>query len=163
MPFLKRFNEGKFLELNEDLVREMTIGHPPQREERTLETLSCPRNPTLVPQCLKELFLYFSSPYFQFSTIKTSLFLPNLKIQIEFTILALTTNHLCKENPSLCSTLEPLYYSSYATTVGGIRFINFVDSGPPIGIRIKWRRCQGWCLSADDYILNTCDPHHMFW
>ena len=29
----------------------------------------------------------------------------------------------------MCSTLEPLYCSSYATTVGGIRFIDFIDSG----------------------------------
>ena len=48
MPFLKRFNEGQFLYLNEDPVWEMTIGHPPQHEERTLETLSCPMNPTPV-------------------------------------------------------------------------------------------------------------------
>ena len=26
----------------------LTIGHPPQREERTLENLSCPRTPALV-------------------------------------------------------------------------------------------------------------------
>ena len=115
----------------------MPIGYPPQREERTLETLSCPKNPTLVARCFKEFFLYFSSPYFQFSTIKTSLFLPNLKIQIEFTILALTANHLCEENPSLCSTLEPLYCSSYATAIGGIKFINFVDSGPLTVTRIS--------------------------
>ena len=57
------------------------------------------------------------------------MFLPNLKIQNEFTILALTATHLCEENPSLCSTLEPLYYSSHATAVGEIQFINFVDSG----------------------------------
>ena len=38
---------------------------------------------------------------------------------------------LCKENPSPCSTIEPLYCSSFATTVGGIRIINFVDSGTP--------------------------------
>ena len=42
-----------------------------------------------------------------------------------------TVNHLHEENLSLCSTLEPLYRSSHATTVGGIRFINFVDSGHP--------------------------------
>ena len=36
-----------------------------------------------------------------------------------------------KKNPSLCSTLEPLYYSSHATAIGRIRFINFVDSGYP--------------------------------
>ena len=27
--------------------------------------------------------------------------------------------------------------------------------------RIKWRRCKGWCLSANDDILNTCDPHYL--
>ena len=40
-----------------------------------------------------------------------------------------------EENPSLCSTLEPLYCSSHATAVGGIRFINFVDSGPTYDTR----------------------------
>ena len=29
--------------------------------------------------------------------------------------------------------------------------------------RIKWRCCRGWCLSANDDLLNTCDPHHKFW
>ena len=53
------------------------------------------------------------------------------KFQIEFTILALIANHLCEENPSLFSILEPLHCSSYATAVEGIRFINFVDSGIP--------------------------------
>ena len=48
MPFLKMFKEGWFLFLNEYPVREMTIGHPPQREERTLETLIYPRNLTPV-------------------------------------------------------------------------------------------------------------------
>ena len=34
MLFFKRENRRvKFLKLNEDPVREMTIGHPPQREE----------------------------------------------------------------------------------------------------------------------------------
>ena len=40
--------KGQILYLNEDPVREITIGHPPQCEVRTLETLSCPRNPTPV-------------------------------------------------------------------------------------------------------------------
>ena len=40
--------KGEVLKLNEDPVQEMTICHPPQREERTLGTLSCPRNPTPV-------------------------------------------------------------------------------------------------------------------
>ena len=44
--FQKIFIKGQFLQLNEDLVWERTIGHSPQREERTLETLSCSRNPT---------------------------------------------------------------------------------------------------------------------
>ena len=29
-------------------------------------------------------------------------------------------SHLHEENPSLSSTLEPLYYSSFTTAVGGI-------------------------------------------
>ena len=41
-----------------------------------------------------------------------------------------------QRNPSLCSTLEPLYYNSYAMVVGGIRFINFVDFGMPYRTRI---------------------------
>ena len=35
---------GQLLELNEEPVREMTIGHPPKRKEKTRETLLCPRN-----------------------------------------------------------------------------------------------------------------------
>ena len=96
----------------------MTIGHPPQREERILKTLSCPRNPNPVAQCFKDFFLYFISFYFQFPNNSTHHFEP-------------TVNHLYEENPSLCSTLEPLYCNSHATTVGGIRFINIVDFGIP--------------------------------
>ena len=49
MPFFQRIIiKGWVLKLNEDPVREMTIFHPPQHEERILGTLSCPRNPTLV-------------------------------------------------------------------------------------------------------------------
>ena len=44
----KIFIKGQFLQLNEEPVREMTIGHPPQSEERTLENLSCPITPTPV-------------------------------------------------------------------------------------------------------------------
>ena len=38
----------------------------------------------------------------------------------------------------MCSTLEPLYYSSFATAVGGIRIINFVDSGT-----LLWHESNG--------------------
>ena len=49
MPFFQRIIiKGPVLKLNEDPVWEMTICHAPKREERTLGTLNCPRNPTLV-------------------------------------------------------------------------------------------------------------------
>ena len=41
MSFFQRIIiKGSVLKLNEDSVREMTICHPPQREERTLGTLN---------------------------------------------------------------------------------------------------------------------------
>ena len=46
--FSKIFILGQFLQLNEEPIPEMTIGHPPQRKERTLENLSLPRTPTPV-------------------------------------------------------------------------------------------------------------------
>ena len=39
---------GQLLYLNQDPVREMTIGHLPQCEEKTRETLVFPRNLSLV-------------------------------------------------------------------------------------------------------------------
>ena len=34
----------------------------------------------------------------------------------------------------MCSTLEPLYCNCIATAVGGVRFINIVDSGQPTAL-----------------------------
>ena len=67
---------------------------------------------------------------FGFPPLKSIVFtrIPNPNQVYHF---APTVNHLHEENPSLCSTLEPLYCSSHAIAVGGIRFINFVDSGYP--------------------------------
>ena len=98
----------------------MTIGHPPQREERTLEILIYHRD--LTPSdpthqgVIFYILIYFTVSFHH----QNPLFSSNLKIQNKFTILALTANHLHEENPSLCSTLEPLYYGSYATVVGEI-------------------------------------------
>ena len=80
---------------------------------------------------LQGVFFYILLHFiFSFSPPKSTVFtkLPNPNKVDHF---AATGNHLHEENPSLCSTLEPLYYSSHAATVGGITFINFVDSGPP--------------------------------
>ena len=92
------------------------------------------------------------------STVFTKLLNPNQVYHF-----APTVNHLHEENPSLCSTLEPLYYSSHATAVGGIRFTILLIPGHPTAMRIIWRRCRGWCLSAIDELLNTYDPHHKYW
>ena len=81
------------------------------------------------------IFFFILFPVFYH---QTSLFLQNLKIQIEYTILALILSHLYEENPFLCSTIEPLYCSSHAMVVGGIRFINIVDSGTPTGTTYQY-------------------------
>ena len=82
------------------------------------------------------LFLIFFSFFIQPVNHHTPLFLSNPKIQTKITILTFTTSHLCEENPSLSSTLEPLYCSSLATALGGIQDINFVDFRTPIVARI---------------------------
>ena len=110
----------RFLVSNEDPVREMTIGHSPQREERDLRNTQLPSDfKPSGPMLQGVLFIFFFILFIVFYH-QTSLFLQNLKIQIEFTILALIVSHLHEENLSLCSTLEPLYCSSYATIVEGL-------------------------------------------
>ena len=52
MSFSKIFNEGQFLNLNEEPAWEITIGYPPQYEEKTrkaphLPKESKPSDPTL--------------------------------------------------------------------------------------------------------------------
>ena len=58
------FSKGKiirvqFLWPNEDPVREMTICHPPQREEKDPRPLIYPKTSTPVARCFKEFFSYF--------------------------------------------------------------------------------------------------------
>ena len=80
---------------------------------------------------LQGVFFYILLHFiFSFPPPKSTVFtkLPNPNQVYHF---APTVNHLHEENPSLCSTLERLYCSSHATAIGGIRFINFVDSGYP--------------------------------
>ena len=106
------------------------------------------------------IFLQFISSlfpfYFQFiSNFQPlhPLFLPKTQNPNKFTILNLTVNHLCEENPSLYSTLDPLYCSSHATSIGGIRFINFVDSGTPYCTR-STRTCYNACYKLGSYSTN---------
>ena len=137
----------------------------PNVRKRTRGPLIYLRTSTLVARCFKEFFFIFFLLQFIFGsqTFQPTVFNQALKSKLKFTFLSQLQNQLHEENPSLSSILEPLYCSSYATTVGGIRFINFVDSGTPTVARIKWRRCRGWCLSANDDLMNTCDPHHKSW
>ena len=58
------FSKGKiirvqFLWPNEDPVREMTICHPPQREEKDPRTSHLLENSTPVARCFKEFFFIF--------------------------------------------------------------------------------------------------------
>ena len=76
-----------------------------------------------VARCFKEFFLYFSSSCFQFSNITPHYSYRNLKSKLKFTFLSQLLVTYTKR--TLCSTLEPLYCSSYATAVEGIRFIIF--------------------------------------
>ena len=58
-------------------------------------------------------YFYFNMHY------PTPLFLPKPeKSKTKFTIFDFTANRLYEENPSLCSTLESLYCSSFSTAVG---------------------------------------------
>ena len=75
---------------------------------------------TSSPMLKGVLFIILLHFHFQFSPSKPPCFYKNLKSKTKFTSFHITVSHLCKENPSMCSTLEPLYYSSFATTVGGI-------------------------------------------
>ena len=117
----------------------MTIGHPPQREEKDLRTSHLPRTSTPVARCLKELFFIFYLFYFQFTNISTHCFYKTLKSKLKIHHFESLQIILYEENPSLCSTLEPIYCSSSATTVGGILGYKFVDSGTPTVARISFR------------------------
>ena len=135
----------------------MTICHAPQHEEKDPRTSHLPSdlNPNS-PMFQRVLFHIFFLVQFIFSsqTFQPTVFNQALKSKLKFTFLSQLQNHLHQENSSLSSTLEPLYCSSYATTVEGIRIINFFDSGTPTVARIKWRRCRGWFLRASDELLN---------
>ena len=110
----------------------MNICHPLQHEEKGPRTPQLPLEAKTSSLTLQGVFFYiFISFHSKFSMIKTSLFLSKIKIQNKFTSLNLTASHLHEQNSSMCSTLQSLYCSSHATTVGGIRFLNNVDSSYP--------------------------------
>ena len=117
----------------------MTICHTPQREEKDPRPSHLPSdlNPSS-PMLQGVLFhISFCFSYFNPQTFQSTVFNQALRTKLQFTFLSQLQNHLHNENPSLCSALEPLYYSSYATTIEGIRIINFVDSGTPTVARTK--------------------------
>ena len=105
---------------NEDPIREMTIDHPPNVRKRTREPLIYLRTSTPVARCFKEFFFIFYFSLFSVCKPFTSIVFTKPQIQIEIHLFEPTTNHLHEENSSLYSILKPLYYSSYATAVGGI-------------------------------------------
>ena len=55
---------GQLLWLNEEPVREMTIGHPPQREEKALGTPHLPKEPKPSVMILQWSFLPISTPFY---------------------------------------------------------------------------------------------------
>ena len=55
---------GKLLWLNEEPVQEMTIGHSPQREEKTLGTSHLPKEPKPSVLILQESSLHISSLFY---------------------------------------------------------------------------------------------------
>ena len=134
----------------------MTICHAPQCKEMDPRTSHLPSDLNPSSPMLQGVLFHIFLVQFVFSsqTFQPIVFNQALKSKLKFTFLSQLQNHLQEENSSLSSTLEPLYCSSYATAVGGIRFINFVDSDTPTVARIKWRRCRGWCLSESDELLN---------
>ena len=55
---------GQLLWLNEKAVREMTIGHPPQREEKALGTPHLPKEPKPIVLVLQRSSLHISTPFY---------------------------------------------------------------------------------------------------
>ena len=90
MLFFKRKNfMVLFLKLNEDLVREMTIGHPPQREEMNPRTSQSPKDLKPVAQCFKEFFfLVFFIFFFSLQTTIHNYFYQTQNSKLKFTFLS---------------------------------------------------------------------------
>ena len=55
---------GQLLWLNEELVREMTIGHPPLREEKALGTPHLPKEPKPSVLIFQGSSLHISTPFY---------------------------------------------------------------------------------------------------
>ena len=75
--------------INIDSVREMTIGHPPQREEKDPRTLQLPQNPKLNDPKLQGVLLHFISLQLRFFNPSTSLFFtrnPKSKVETPFSV-----------------------------------------------------------------------------
>ena len=122
---------------NEDPVREMTICHPPQREEINPGTsqlawdlkLSCP---ILQGVLFYILFLF----KFQFATNQPTVFTPTLKSKFNSPFLA-SLKSFVRRKPIPVFDPRPLYCSSLTMAVGGTKDTNFVDSDHPTVARIN--------------------------
>ena len=106
--------------------------------KRTRGPLIYLRISTPVARCFKELFFIFLFNLIIFSpqTFQPTVFNQALNPLVKIHHFESLQIILYEENPSPCLTLEPLFCSSFATAVGGIRIINFVGSGNSTVARI---------------------------
>ena len=114
----------------------MTICHAPQREEKDPRTSHLPSDLNPSSPMLQGVIFHIFIVQFIFSsqTFQPIVFNQALKSKLKFTFLSQLQNHLHEENPSLSSTLEPLYCSSYATGLCSPR------RGTPFQVQVRCRR-----------------------
>ena len=105
----------------------------PNARKRTQGPLIYLRISTPVARCFKELFFIFLFNLVIFSpqTFQPTIFNQALNPIVKVHHFESLQIILYEENPSPCSTIKPLYCSSFATAIGGILIINFVGSDTP--------------------------------
>ena len=104
---------------NEESVREMTICHPPQREEKDPRTCWMPSNPKPVARDFKGFYFTFYFIYFQFTTNHTHCFHKTLKSKFNSLVLISLKSFVRRKLIPVFDP-RPLYCSSLTTAVGGI-------------------------------------------
>ena len=104
---------------NEEPVREMTICHPPQREEKTRGHVECLRTLNQWPATSRSSILHFILFIFSFKP-STPLFLPKaLKSKLNSPFLT-SLKSIVRRKPVPVFDPRPLYCSGLTTAVGGI-------------------------------------------
>ena len=98
--FQKIVIEGQVLQLNQDLVWEITIGYPPQYKVKTRKLPHLPKNLTLVTQHFKDFYFTFYLISLSVFNHYNPLFLSNPNIQTTITSVNLRISHFYEENSS---------------------------------------------------------------